>query len=378
MMFGRVLWQLLRVSRGRLAVALVALVSGAAVCSALLNLQLDAKRKLTQEFRALGANVVVAPPQAPGAEAAQAPLMDASVWEKVAAARTPEVVAAAPYLYIVARATGNQSVVVVGTWLDEARRLSPWWKLEGEWIVSRDDLGRCLVGSEVARQLHLAPGSSLDLRSAGRTAILRVVGVVTAGGGEDNQVLVNLPVAQRLSGLENRIGVVQLSVAGAAGEIERFVTQLAAAVPDAEVRPVRQLAEAEAQLLGRIRRLILWTVVLILVLTGLGVLATMAALAMERRRDVGLMKALGGTIQRVVRLFLAEVGILGGLGGLLGYGIGVLLSEWMGERVFGTGISPRWEVLPVTLILAIGVALAGALPLRLLGRVRPAAILRGE
>lgn len=377
-MFGRVLWQLLRVSRGRLAVALVALVSGAAVCSALLNLQLDAKRKLTQEFRALGANVVVAPPQAPGAEAAQAPLMDASVWERVAAARTPEVVAAAPYLYIVARATGHQSVVVVGTWLDEARRLSPWWKLEGEWIVSRDDLGRCLVGSEVARQLHLAPGSSLDLRSAGRTAILRVAGVVTAGGGEDNQVLVNLPVAQRLSGLENRIGVVQLSVAGAAGEIERFVTQLAAAVPDAEVRPVRQLAEAEAQLLGRIRRLILWTVVLILVLTGLGVLATMAALAMERRRDVGLMKALGGTIQRVMRLFLAEVGILGGLGGLLGYGIGVLLSEWMGERVFGTGISPRWEVLPVTLILAIGVALAGALPLRLLGRVRPAAILRGE
>ena len=377
-MFGRVLWQLLRVSRGRLAVALVALVSGAAVCSALLDLQLDAKRKLTQEFRALGANVVVAPPQAPGAEAAQAPLMDASVWERVAAARTPEVVAAAPYLYIVARATGHQSVVVVGTWLDEARRLSPWWKLEGEWIVSRDDLWRCLVGSEVARQLHLAPGSSLDLRSAGRTAILRVVGVVTAGGGEDNQVLVNLPVAQRLSGLENRIGVVQLSVAGAAGEIERFVTQLAAAVPDAEVRPVRQLAEAEAQLLGRIRRLILWTVVLILVLTGLGVLATMAALAMERRRDVGLMKALGGTIQRVVRFFLAEVGILGGLGGLLGYGIGVLLSEWMGERVFGTGISPRWEVLPVTLILAIGVALAGALPLRLLGRVRPAAILRGE
>lgn len=377
-MFGRVLWQLLRVSRGRLAVALVALVSGAAVCSALLNLQLDAKRKLTQEFRALGANVVVTPPQAPGAEAAQAPLMDASVWEKVAAARTPEVVAAAPYLYLVARAADNQSVVVVGTWLDEARRLSPWWKLEGEWIVSRDDLGRCLVGSEVARQLHLAPGSSLDLRSAGRTAILRVAGVVTAGGGEDNQVLVNLPVAQRLSGLENRIGVVQLSVAGAAGEIERFVTQLAAAVPDAEVRPVRQLAEAEAQLLGRIRRLILWTVVLILVLTGLGVLATMAALAMERRRDVGLMKALGGTIQRVMRLFLAEVGILGGLGGLLGYGIGVLLSEWMGERVFGTGISPRWEVLPVTLILAIGVALAGALPLRLLGRVRPAAILRGE
>ncbi len=377
-MFGRVLWQLLRASRGRLVVALLALVSGGAVCAALLNLQLDAKRRLTQEFRALGANVVVAPPRAPGAEAAQTPLMGAAVWQEVAAARTPEVVAAAPYLYIVAHATENQNLVVAGTWLDEAPRLSPWWKLEGEWIASRDDLGRCLVGSNVARQLHLAQGGSLELRSAGRVATLRVAGVLTAGGAEDNQVFVNLPVAQKLGGLENQIGVAQLSVAGAHREIERFVAQLAAAVPEAEVRPVRQLAEAEAQLLGRIQQLILWTVVLILVLTGLSVLATMKALAMERRRDVGLMKALGGTISRVVRIFLAEVGILGGLGGLLGYGIGILLSNWMGERAFGTGISPRWEVLPITLILTTGVALAGALPLRLLGRVRPAVILRGE
>ena len=61
-MFLRILWKLLGASRGRLAVALIALTSGAAVCSALLNVNLDAERKLTQEFRTLGANVVIAPP----------------------------------------------------------------------------------------------------------------------------------------------------------------------------------------------------------------------------------------------------------------------------------------------------------------------------
>jgi ABC-type antimicrobial peptide transport system permease subunit len=50
----------------------------------------------------------------------------------------------------------------------------------------------------------------------------------------------------------------------------------------------------------------------------------------------------------------------------------------MGERIFGVAISPRLEVLPITIALTIGVALAGAFPLRLLGRVRPAEILRGE
>ena len=50
-------------SRGRWLLALVAVTSGAAVCAALLNLDLDAGDKLTREFRTLGANVVVSPQQ---------------------------------------------------------------------------------------------------------------------------------------------------------------------------------------------------------------------------------------------------------------------------------------------------------------------------
>ena len=58
-MFARLLVKLLRGSRGRLSVALIAVISGAAVISALLNLDLDIERKLTQEFRLLGANLVL-------------------------------------------------------------------------------------------------------------------------------------------------------------------------------------------------------------------------------------------------------------------------------------------------------------------------------
>ena len=377
-MFWRVLWKLFRASRGRLAVALVALVSGAAVCTALLNLQLDAEQKLTREFRALGANVVVSPPHALSDEP---PLMGASVLERVVAARTAQVVAAAPYLYIVARARlpeGEQSVIVAGTWLDAVRRMASWWRIDGQWVATREDAAHCLVGRNAARRLGIAPGRSVELRYAERSARLVVAGVVSAGGTEDNQVFVNLPLAQQLAGLAGRVSVVQLSVTGSPEGIEAFAGRLAAMLPGLEVRPIRQLAEAEGQLLGRIRLLIFSTVVLILALTVLCVLATMAALAMERRRDVGLMKALGGSMSRVVRLFLAEAGSLGVLGGLLGWAAGILLSQWIGGRVFGVAIAPRLEVLPLTVALMVGVALAGALPLRLLGRVRPAVILRGE
>ena len=149
-------------------------------------------------------------------------------------------------------------------------------------------------------------------------------------------------------------------------------------MPGLDVRPVRQIAAAEGSILGRIRGLIFWTIALILALSTLGVLASMAALAMERSRDVGLMKALGGSVSRIMRLFLAEAGALGIIGGTIGFLIGIVLARWMGGRVFGVAISPRLVVFPVTVALTVAVALIGALPLRLLGRVRPAEILRGE
>jgi putative ABC transport system permease protein len=378
-MFARLLWQLLHANRGRLVVALLALTSGAAVISALVNLDLDVGHKMTQEFRTLGANLVVEPPRAAiGASAVAPALMDESVLGVMATQRSPELVAAAPFLYVVARTSTGQPVVLAGTWLDEMQRLEPWWKVQGERAASREDAAHCMIGGNAARLLKAAPGSEIELRYGGRSAKLTVTGIVTAGGTEDNQIFVNLPVAQQLAGLAEKIGVVQVSVNGSAAQIDAFARRLAAALPALEVRPIRQVTEAEGQLLGRIQLLILSMVLLILVLTGLCVLATMTALAMERRTDVGLMKAIGGSITRVVGLFLAEVGVLGAAGGVIGYFAGIWLSRWMGERVFGTAISARLSVLPLTVALMVGVALLGAMPLRLLGRVRPAVILRGE
>jgi len=154
--------------------------------------------------------------------------------------------------------------------------------------------------------------------------------------------------------------------------------KLAAALPEYDVHLIRQVTATEGALLGRLQLMIFSMVALILVLSSLCVLATMAALAIERREDVGLMKALGGSISRVVGLFLAEVGVLGAVGGAIGCIAGMPLTRWMGHRVFEATISMRWEIIPLTIALMVAVALAGASPLRMLGKVKPAAIFRGE
>jgi putative ABC transport system permease protein len=386
MMFGRLLFQLLRGSRGRLAVALLAIVSGAAVISALLNLNLDVGSKLTQEFRTLGANVVIAPSQSQGSTKAKTNVAaslsspglmgENVVLQQMKSVKTPQIIAA-PYLYVIARAE-KSPVVVAGTWLDEAPKLSPTWKIEGNRVDSRDDQVHALVGRNVARELHLAPGSELALDYLGRTAKLTVAGVVDSGDAEDNQVFVNLAVAQQLSNLDGQIGLFQLNIGGGSENVADVAAKLAAALPGYDVHPIRQVAAAEGALLARLRLLIFSMVALILVLTSLCVLATMAALAIERREDVGLMKALGGSISRVVGLFLAEVGVLGAVGGAIGCIVGMVLTRWMGHRVFEATISMRWEIIPLTIVLMIVVALAGASPLRMLGKVKPAVIFRGE
>jgi len=182
-MFWRILWRLLYASRGRLALAVLAVASGAAVCAALLNLDLDATDKLTREFRVLGANIVVSEAQT----VAPVLTMDAKAINEMERLQLPEVVGFAPYLYLSAdaQAGGNSTgVIVAGTWFDEAARMNSWWKVDGSWVHDRDDRSDCMIGEQAAARLGLIPGQSVKINYPGREATLRVAGIVTAGSSE--------------------------------------------------------------------------------------------------------------------------------------------------------------------------------------------------
>lgn len=383
-MFRRLLWKLLRSNRGRLAVALVAVVSGAAVVSALLTVELDISRKLTQEFRLFGPNIIISArnagqttsfqnqPMAAATLPAELPLSDS-----LSKSDGANVAAAAPFFFAVTRIS-RIPVVTAGTWLDQLAKLNPTWQIQGNWISSRDDETQCLIGRKVAQQIAIAPGGEIALDYNGSHATFRVAGVIDSGAADDSQIFISIPSAWKLTGERNNAALWQLNVAGTGSSIANYAARLAAAFPEYDVRPVRAVTDAEGNLLNRTKLLVFSMVTLILALTALCVLATMTALATERRADVGLMKALGGTMVRIVGLFLAELGVLGAAGGFVGCMAGLVLAQWIGRRVFGATIAPRWEVFPLTIGLMVVVAMAGALPLQALGKVKPAVILRGE
>ncbi|HLR04240.1 MAG TPA: FtsX-like permease family protein, partial [Pyrinomonadaceae bacterium] len=296
---------------------------------------------------------------------------------------------AVPFLYVVGEVFADKDalkdphpVVITGTDLDSLRLVAPAWKFEVHTPLRMNDES-CLVGAHVAEQLHpqnghLSAGAKILLRFGTQTQVCDVANVFSAGGAEDDQVLINLSTVQRLVSLSSRISLVQLSIPGTPVEIQSCVASLRQRLPDVDVRPIRQFTEGEAKIYDRISGILSATVGLVLVLTGLCVMAAMTNVAMERRNDVGLMKAIGGATRRVLRLFLAEAAILGLTGGVLGAAIGILLSMWLGKAVFGVAAQPRLIVYPVAVALTIVVAIASAYPLRRLANIRPASVFRGE
>jgi putative ABC transport system permease protein len=221
-------------------------------------------------------------------------------------------------------------------------------------------------------------GVELTLDNGAKKASCEVVSVVSSGGPEDSQIFTDMATAQELASLSSRVSLILLSAEGTPGSIERFISTLSKSMPGADVHGIRQFTEGEAKIYNRISGLLTATVGIVLVLTGLCVMAAMTNVAMERRMDVGLMKAIGGSMRRVLRLFLAEAALLGLAGGAIGSAAGIFLSIALGKAVFGVAARPRPIVYPVAVLLTIMVAIISAYPLRRLASIRPASVFRGE
>jgi len=380
-MFWRIIRRLLSANRSRLFVMLLALGAGAAVTAALLNLQVDAKRRLTSEFRAFGANAVVAPRDILG-NAPASNTLDESILSVVQPKPNGTDFFGIPFLYLTARVASPNSAsgtpaVVAGTQLDLLRWTEPGVKMVSESLPLSSNV-QCYAGVNLARNLQLHPGDVAQLANGEKIEKCFVAGVLSSGGPADGQIFLPLDVAQRLAGLPGRLSVVQLVVGGTPQEIENRLAALAKELPDAEVKPIRQFTEGEAKIYNRISGLLTATVGIVLLLTALCVMAAMTNVAMERKMDVGLMKAIGGATRRVLRLFLAEAALLGLAGGVIGAAVGIFLSIGLGKAVFGVAARPRLIVYPVAVGLTVIVAILSAFPLRRLASVRPASVFRGE
>ena len=202
-------------------------------------------------------------------------------------------------------------------------------------------------------------------------------GTVQTGAAEDSRIYISLADFVAWTGVKP--STIEIAASGSPEEVASIMSQVAQALPASDVRPVRQIMEGEARVLGKTRATLLAAASLIILTAALCVLSTLMGWVYDRRRDFAIMKALGASGRLLSGFFAAEAAVLGATGALIGFLIGIGIAAWIGRVNFHAPVMPRLSVLPVVLAGSMLVTLLSAiLPMALLRRVQPAVILRGE
>ncbi|MCL5960286.1 MAG: ABC transporter permease [Chloroflexi bacterium] len=441
-MLLRILRETLFRRKKRVTLAILAVLIGSSLATALLSVSNDILDRVTKEMRSYGANILLTPES----ESLQLEFGGVSIAPEGSQGLIDEdeliglktifwrnnVTGFAPFLNLMVTVPNGDQLVLTGTWFDKeltlpkgstlssgtsdktsaseavtfktgVRSVSPWWKVKGDWVNDADPDG-AIVGSSVAERLGVTAGDKLVVTHGQQTKELRVAGVVTSGGYEDNQVFVSLPTAQGLLGISKGASRVLVSALTMPKEklapdirnkrpeemtpveyekwycspiIDAVATQIKEVLPGVEAKPIRQISEAEGSFAVKVQLLIFIVTAAALMTSALGVMTTMTAAVLERQGEIGLMKAIGAENLQVATLFLAEGVIIGLVGGIFGFAVGHALSGYIGIQVFNVNIEPSPMIFPVSILLAVGVALLGsAIPVHRAVRVEPVRLLR--
>jgi putative ABC transport system permease protein len=373
MYFKMITSSLLR-RRSRMFVALLAVAVGATILSGLVTIYYDIPRQMGQEFRSYGANFILT--AANGAEG----VSEDAFLSSTALIPSEKIVGIAPYRYETVK-INEQPFMAAGVDLEGARKASPYWFVSGEWP---DAAGSVLIGQEVADMIHLLPGSRFTMTGTGLDGEsfshdFNVSGIVQTGGAEEAFIFMSLNDFSGAIGERADYDVVECSISASEQELEAIGAVISENVADVTPRLVKRVTQSEGIVLTKLQALVFLVTAVVLALTMICVATTMMAVVTERRREIGLKKALGASDRGIVMEFLGEGLALGCLGGILGVFLGFGFAQLIGVNVFNRSISFQPLIVPFTLIASIVATGAACLiPVRSATDVDPAIVLRGE
>jgi putative ABC transport system permease protein len=356
----RLLFKAVWVRKDRAFTALVSVAVVATIATAALTIYYDLEGKLSREFRGFGANVIVT--RTSGVLSA-GELADV----RRSVGSTGEIV---PVGYAIATETTTKARIVIGgADVDKVR------KLNSSWVFSNAGEGSALVGARVDEAI--THGGDLQLSFGHGSAVIKPGAIFHSGSDDDSRVYLPLEDFVRLTGIQPSTALLRLE--GKPQEIQSAIASLSASLPGVEVKPVRQITQAQTAVVGKTRSVVLASSAVVVVLIMLCMVATFTGSVLERRKDFAVMKALGASNRNVNFLFASESALLALMGSIAGYVLGCGIAFWIGKANFDAAILPQPLLfVPVLLGSVLLALIASTAPLRLLQQIQPAGILRGE
>lgn len=380
-MFLRMIVASLLRRRSRMLVALLAIAVGATILSGLVTIYYDVPKQMGEQFRNYGANMLFTASDG-----------EKLTYDEINKAKSlideDQLVGCAPYRYETATLKLNEdlsySCIVAGTELEEAKKSSPYWVVDGEWPSSDGEL---LVGASLAGRYSLKKGEKLTLtygkdekkNKKGITKTFKVTGILDTGGSEEEYLFVSTKDMQLLTGSKGEYDVAELSISASQKELEAYSKNISSSAPGVKAKLVKRLTQSENTVLSKLQALVFLVTVIVLALTMICVATTMMAVVAERRKEVGLRKALGASNGSIIFEFMGEGLMLGAFGGLLGSILGFIFAQMVSINVFNSSITFHFLLIPITIIVSVLVTgLSCMLPVRSAIDIDPALVLKGE
>ncbi len=349
-LFTRLVTKSLWVRRERLLISVIAVMLGAAMVTSLLTISLDIREKMGKELRSYGANLVVLPGE--------------GEYINQFNATHNSIIGSVPFLYFKAEVNAKK-IEFAGADLEAARKMNPWWHVEGV-LPEQEEV---LPGINAAKKPGLKIGDTLSIGERS----FKVSGILDTGTSDDNRIFIPMKSAEQISG-KSGATLVQVSVLGDIDDVIKYLEN-----KGYKVKKIRQVAESEKVLLDKTQLLMALVAFFVLSAASLSLFCTMITSVLERSREIGLMKALGCGNGRLASIFLAEAGVMGIAGGILGYFVGLSLAQFIGMEIFDMNVSIKPEVFVLTLLISTMVAaISSLIPIRRAISIDPVVILRGE
>lgn len=215
---------------------------------------------------------------------------------------------------------GSEPVGAIGVRMKDELSLKAHWHTPHRFPESPREV---LAGSAAAARLGLAPGGQVDIHGQA----FSVAGVLAPTGSEDDDVLfADLAALQAATGLAGKLNLVEIAALCAGCPIDEIVAELRQALPGIDVTALSQVVGQRMYSIDFVSTLA-WIVGLVILLTACASIAlSLSASVGERRKEIGLMRALGFSRAGVFAAFSFEALLLGVLAAVIGYVAGCLAS----------------------------------------------------